>query len=983
MRYTFGDCALETQLYTIQRAEQVMRLRPKVFQVLLYLLEQRHRVVPKEELAAAIWPALFISDATVESTLRAVRRALGDTGRTQCLIQTLPGYGYRFAAAVTWDDHPPDADDRPSTPPVAATLARPMVGRQAELQYLHQWLAAARRGERQCAWVMGEPGIGKTTVVDAFVQQLAGVEAVSVARGQCVQHFGEGEAYLPVLAALGQLARESGQHPLLNVLHQYAPTWLVQMPALLCASDRDTLQRQTQGATQARMLREMAEALEALTADRVLVLVLEDLQWSDASTLTLVSFLARRHPPARLLVVGTFRPLAGLAAGHPLRAVIDDLQIHQQCHALPLGLFSAAEVGAYLTARFGDRHPDDPAVPRLVHLLHQRTEGNPLFLVLVVDTLVTQGVLGAVPGGWELWQPLQEDAVRVPETLRQMIEQQLSQVGPAEQAVVEAASVAGREFAAAAVAAGVDTAVDAVEEVCETLARRGQFVQGGSITEWPDGTLATGYRFLHTLYQEVVYDRIPLWRRIHLHRRIGARQEQAYGVRASEVAAVLAVHFERGRAYHHAVAYREQAAQHALRQFAAQEAIEHLRKGLALLQTLPETPEGRQQERALHVALSVGLILTQGYTAPEVEAACTRARTLCQDSGDVQHLCAPLYGLYLCALFRGQLHAARELADQLVALAQQAADAARLSEAYCTVMGVAFHAGEFTAAAALIAHSLALAHPDWQGSMMDRYGDDPGVIYRSYGALVLWIQGYPDQALQRSQDALAVARQRGHPFSQIFALTFAAFFHQFRREAPRTQEQAEAAIRLATAQGFPFWFAMGMIMRGWALAAQGQRAAGMAQLHQGLAAYQATGAQVWWSYFLGLQADVQGQGGQADAGLHGVEDALALAGTAGEQPWYEAEIHRHRGERGLAHAGTRHMVEDAAACLLQAVGIARRQEAKSLELRAATSLARLWQQQGKRAEAHALLSPIYGWFTEGFDTADLQEAKMLLEELGR
>jgi predicted ATPase len=351
-----------------------------------------------------------------------------------------------------------------------------------------------------------------------------------------------------------------------------------------------------------------------------------------------------------------------------------------------------------------------------------------------------------------------------------------------------------------------------------------------------------------------------------------------------------------------------------------------------------------------------------------------------------------VYGLFRFYLVCGKLHAARELAQQLVSLAQHTPDTAISLTAYSAAVAVAFFGGEFAPAHALIAHSRDLYDPGQQGSVIAQYGDDPRVIWPSFGALVLWMRGYPDQALQRSQDALTAAAKLAHPFIQVFALTFAAVFHQLRREARLTHERAEASIRVSTEQGFPFWLAMGMILQGWARADQGQRAEGLAQIGEGLEALRTSGAHLWWLYVLGLQAEAHAKGGQPEEGLIVLEEAFALAGTDGEQRWYEAELYRLRGEllltsisqgpqarvqKGLRLRG-RGREAEAVRCFRKAIEIASQQRAKALELRAAVSLSRLRRRQGQRDEARQVLGPIYGCFTEGFDTPDLQEAQALL-----
>ena len=322
-------------------------------------------------------------------------------------------------------------------------------------------------------FITGEAGIGKTALVEAFVAQVATEADVWIGHGQCIEQYGTGEAYLPVLEALGRLCRGPEGAHFLAWLRQQAPSWLAQMPALLPDADRDACQRLAQDVTQARMLRELAEALESLTAERPLILVLEDLHWSDGATLEWLAYVARRRDPARLLVLGTYRLAEARAVAHPLYAVTRELLVHGQGAELVLGALSVAEVATYVTQRFGE----GALAAELTPVLYQRTQGNPLFLVTMVADLVQRGVLRESPTGWERTAALDTATVGVPETLRHLIEQQFERLAPAEQAIVEAASVAGVDFSAAAVAAGVGTSVEDVDIRCARLARQGQFVQ--------------------------------------------------------------------------------------------------------------------------------------------------------------------------------------------------------------------------------------------------------------------------------------------------------------------------------------------------------------------------------------------------------------------------------------------------------------------------------------------------------------------------
>ncbi len=526
----------------------------------------------------------------------------------------------------------------PHLPP--GPVAPVLVGRETELRQLQGWFARARRGERQVVFVTGEPGIGKTTLVDALCASLATEIPLWLARGQCLDQLGAGEAYLPVLDALGQLCRGPAQEPPIARLAQQAHTWLLQMPALLGAADLEALQQRAQGTTRERMLRELAEALEALTAEQPLVL--EDLHWSDAATVDLLVYLARRRAPAQLLLIGTYRAAEVIARRHPLRAVVTDLALHGHSQELALELLTKAEVAQYLASRFaGHEVPAD-----LARLLHSRTDGNPLFLVTMVAHLLRQGWMAVDAGQVTIRVRPEVLAVGVPESLRALIDQQLEQLSGGEQQVLEAASVAGVEWSAAVVAAGVGAEVLAVEAQCEGLVRRGEFLQASGVAAWPDGTVAAQYGFRHALYQQVVYERIPAARRQRLHQQIGARLEQAYDERLSEIATALAMHRQQAGDAAQAVRYRGLAAQKANRRSAPREAIEHVTQALRLLKTLPATRERTGLELRLHLTLLPALLTLQGFASPEVARTCTHAQKLWRALGETLPLSPAQLGLW-------------------------------------------------------------------------------------------------------------------------------------------------------------------------------------------------------------------------------------------------------------------------------------------------------------------------------------------------
>jgi predicted ATPase len=581
-----------------------------------------------------------------------------------------------------------------------------------------------------------------------------------------------------------------------------------------------------------------------------------------------------------------------------------------------------------------------------------------------------------------------------------LVEKQLEQLSEEEQQVLGAASVVGVEFSAAAVAAGLEQKGEQVEEWCEGIARRHLFLHSPERYAGPERRQAARYRFLHAVYQSVVAERLTPARRRQLHRRVGEWKAGVYGKRAREIAAELAVHFERGQDYGRAVQYYRQAAQNALQRSAPREAIDHLTKGLELLQALPDTPERRQQELTLQLTLGAPLVMTKGYAAPEVERTFARARELCQQIGGDVQFPSVLWGLWMFYLVRAELQSVQELGEQGLTLAQRGQDSTLFVLSHNILGLTRFFQGAFAPARAHLEQSQALFDP--QKHLLDRSYIDPELSGLLYTAQIVWYQGYPDQALQRIHQALSLAHKLASPHSLAFALNFAATVRYLRGESLAAREQAEAAIALCGEHGFLLWLAHGMILRGWALTRQGQAKEGSAQILQGLATWQAIGAELARTFFLALLAETYEHEGQAEEGLRVVAEALTQMDHTGER-FYEAELYRLKGQLTLQRGSvasrqpavptppsltpnTQHLPPsaqaDAEACFMTAIDIARRQKAKSLELRATTSLARLLHRQGRNEEARQRLAQIYGWFTEGFDTADLQEAKVLLEEIG-
>lgn len=752
------------------------------------------------------------------------------------------------------------------------------------------------------------------------------------------------------------------------------------MPSLIEPGEHERLLSRQTGATQQRMLRELAALLEALARDRVLVLWLEDLHWADRSTLEAIAFLAQRSEPARLLLLGTYRPTRLLAPDHPLTRMTHELQLHGSCHELALAPLGEAAVAEYLAARFAGI----PVASDLMQHVHRRSEGNPLFMVTVADDLVARRLIVQRAGSWSLDETARRRQPDVPATLRELIEQQVARLEPEDRGFLEAASVAGIEVSAAAVAAALDDDLNGVEGRGARLARLSQFVESRGEADWPDGTTAACYRFVHALHQQVLYEGVPPARRRELHARIGERLHRAFGGRIREVATELAMHFERARDALRAVRFHGLAGENALARAAHAEAIAHLTRALELRRGLGEAAKARRSEMALQLALGPAWIVAKGYAAPEVEQTYARALELCRKLGDTPELVRALKGLWNVRLVRAQLGAARELAAELLTRARAARDPALLTQAHAKLGETQFHVGDLGAARAHLDKALALARRHRAPS---RSRQDARV--ESYAGWTLWMTGYPDQARRRSAEALAEARALGHPHTRAFALGFAGFLHQFCGEVSRVAELAEEQWSVCIEHDIPYWHSWAAMLRGWVQGRQGRALTAVAAMREGLDAHRQTGAVVGVTHFLTVLAALHGQAGQIDDGLRVVDEALELA-RATRNGYYDPEIHRVHGDLLLrsraAGAAAPQTSEDtdlqtAQLCFMTARELARRRSAKAFELRAATSLGRLWHERGAGDAARRELEPVYRWFTEGGDTADLEAARRLLAAL--
>jgi predicted ATPase/DNA-binding winged helix-turn-helix (wHTH) protein len=543
----FAPFRLDTENQCLWRSsdngsEQRVLLKPKAFEVLRYLIEHSGRLVTQDEILGAVWPDVFVQPGALKRHIFDIRSELGDDPKNPRFIETIPRRGYQFIAATH--------DSAPSTRSVDGLACSEIVGRSAGLAHLKSCLLKSLSGRRQIVFVTGEAGIGKSALVDEFQRQHAVSSLVRVARGQCLEGYSGKEAYYPVLEALGSLCRGPEGEQTVQILAEHAPTWLVQFPFLLKRQQRDTLQREISGATGERMLRELADALELITASSPLLLILEDLHWVDHSTVDLISAIARGRGPARLMVVATLRSGDAALSDSPLSGLKQDLLLRQLCQELPLAPLSEAEIAEYLLNQSTQGVPTG-----LVQLLYRYSEGNPLFLVAALQHLTRRGFLSRAAEGWKLNLPVEEIELEVPESLRTMIEAQLGRLDAEHRQVLEVASVAGTLFCSTLSARAGKIDPEVFELCCDRLSRQHQILRPVEPLTLPDGTTFHPYVFVHAFYREILYRGQSSGRRASLHLRFGEQLEQRAAQAPSEVVSALAHHFESGGDWPRAIKY--------------------------------------------------------------------------------------------------------------------------------------------------------------------------------------------------------------------------------------------------------------------------------------------------------------------------------------------------------------------------------------------------------------------------------------------
>lgn len=845
----------------------------------------------------------------------------------------------------------------------AARGLTPLVGREEEVDLLLKRWGQAKEDEGQVVLLSGEAGIGKSRIVRGFREHLETEPHNRILYYGSPYH--QNSALYPAIDQFNRACRfqktdttaqkldklEAVVAGLGLPVEDHAP-FLASLLSLSFNGRYPPLELSPQ-----ELKNETFRALvnvigEMATRDTVLMVV-EDIHWIDPSTLELIDLLIEQLRSARFLLLITFRPeFESPWGGHP------------HVTALALNRLSQKESTAIIARLTRGKALPDEVLDQVI----AKTDGVPLFVEELTKTVLESDLLKDKGDRYVLSGPLAPLAI--PASLQDSLMARLDRLAPVKE-VAELAATCGRTFSRELLRAVSSFQEDVIDNALSELLDAELIYRRGL----PPNFI---YEFKHALVQDTAYQALLKSTRRQYHQAIAQALEQQFAETAATQPELIAHHYTEASQIEPAIRYWHRAGQRAVERSGNLEAVAHLTKGLELIRTLKETPERDRQELELYLTLGPALVAARGFADPGVGHAYARAGELCQRLGDKVHLPLVLRGRQVFHLLRGELSKARESAKQFLDLAKRQQDPALLVGSYHALGQTLFQMGDLMTARRTVEQGIALFEPD-KHRLRNWPGGQPGEQCYLYGAFALWMLGYPDQALRRGEEALAMAEELANPANLINTFAFVALVHVLRRELAASEQRAKAAMEMSAQQRNPYFLAWGMILHGWVQATQGQIVDGIVEIDQGIATNRATASQTWLPYFLALQAETYARAKRIDDGLASVAEALALIEETEQRAW-KAELYRIKGELLLVLSPDNRA--EAESCFSQALDIADGQQAKCWELRAAISLARLWRDQSKGKEGHDLLAPIYGWFTEGFDTADLKEAKALLDELG-
>ncbi|HYC56658.1 MAG TPA: AAA family ATPase [Candidatus Binatia bacterium] len=960
----------------IWRGDEKIGIPPKAFLVLRRLMERPGHLVTKRDLLDTVWPGIAVTETVLNNAVGQLRQALGDQTRQPRFIETVHRRGFRWVG-------PTPVDPAPATGPsvsveLEAVPADDFVGRSQSIAMLVRCLAAAEDGRRQVVLVTGEPGIGKTALVESFLRAAERANAAIVGRGQCIETPGAGYQYRPVREAVGQALGRAGQEAV-EAFRRHAPSWLLSMPELSSRAQLEELRRSVIATTSVRLQHELERAIEVAAAARTIVLVLEDLHWSDSATVGLLAGLAARREPARLLVVGTYRSVDAIAQQHPIIRLKHELVARRQCVEVLLEGLANDSVASFLDVRFpGHRFPEG-----LAERLGELSAGNPLFLRNALADFEHRGWLREEDGVWRCTVDLDSIAAVVPDSTRDLIAFRLDQLAPATRLLLEAASLVGTNFSSLSVAAAEQRPCAEVEAELEPLARSAQFFERGDEVVWPDGTRGCEYRFGHALYRQILSRRVTPARRQLLHGRIAEVLEAAYGEHRQEIAGPLSFHFEHAGDALRATDYIEILASKAYARCAAHEAASMYRHAVTLLKNAPMNPQ--RQERLLKsmTALGVALGTVHGLDSVEAEQVWQEARTLGHSMANAPEYAASLSVIVLAKAYTGQIREALRLSQEMLLLAGPDASPSALMATHLS-MGQSFmFLGEIEAAITHLERAVAAIDHDASDAMrLDASGYDPAIPSTFALGWSLTAAGNFVRGRQLTASAVTMARGKEQPFYLAYVLNASALLSVLRRDPVQARRFATEALAHGEEHALPYGREMNRLALDWANVRESRDETLLEPMREMVDLLRGTGL-LPVARACSMFADACMATGRLVEAEKAVEAAFE---TRGETRFYDSEFLRQRAAILLARGDATGVIserEQAARVLTQSIGLARSQGLRLFELRATVDLCRLGRTAADRDEARRQLATALGAITGGADEADVRDADALLAEMDR
>ena len=954
----FGPFRLDRRERRLLRDGKPVPLTGKVFDTLCVLVENSGHLVTKNQLLAAVWPNTIVEEENLSYTISVLRKALQQHRSEPTYIETVPRQGYRFVMPVKGEHSLLSGDAHRDAMPK-------LFGREAEMMVLKDVFARSCAGTRQAVFVTGDAGMGKTSLVDAFVAEVTRTTEVAVARGECLQQRGQAEPYMPLLNAITRVT-SIAHDDLHDVLAAHAPTWLAQLPSLLRDGDDTTLQRAQLGKTRERMLREIMQAFSMLAVARPLVVILEDLHWCDYSTLDFVSMFCRQSTPARLLLIATYRASDAKASFHPLHLEVRELKMRNCATEIPLPLMKPCDVHAWMSTRF-DRNIGDLLAP----ILHTQTDGNPLFIEATVQNWLEQGQIREHEGSWQVNAP--DLALDPPASLRDFLEQQLRTLAPLERSILEAASVAGTHFCTLMIAGMLQEHSEQVEATCAAMSHANTFFHADGTREYPDGSVCDAYKFKHSLFADTIYSQLTAAQRVRMHARAAELLERLQGSHTSDIAGELARHHAEAKNTEQALNYLQSAAKQAGLRCAHRDVISYLDHSLDLLRSVPAGLQRDQREVTIQSMRGPALMATRGFADKDAEFAFRRTIELAPTT-DEQAVFPAVFGLAAMLEFRGDFAGCQRLVQAY--LPENQRNYRHIGECRQLLACSKFHQGHFASALEHALRGLDHFSENLHSELLLGFGENGRVECHAWAALSQWFLGECTQAVMSAMHALEIAQTPAHSYAVANALAQVTVLYQFRGEPDLVLKYGEQAIEIGQQQGIVYRVALGYALRGWARARVTQDEGALDDIRKGIEMAEGIGATLDRPYLLALLAESLILMGRAHEALTHLAAALTQVAQT-RSFFYEAELWRLQ---GLALANTDAPPETVEQSFQHALDAAHGQQAKTLQLRALLSMYDTATNERQCRQVCRMLRGTLQEFSEDLDTPDFVRAKVIVRE---